>query len=498
MVERAHLSLPGRASPDACCAGSLSYPGVVTPTAPARPLRYHFSGIAGAGMNPLARLMRARGHAVQGSDRALDQGKSGDLAALLRGLGITLLAQDGAAVTAGLDRFVYSTAVEAETPEMRAAGALGIERVARPALLAEVVNAGRPGVAIAGTSGKSTITGMVTWLTREAGLPATALGGAALVGEGVSGCFLAGPDAAPVAAEACESDGTLTGYAPALGIIHNISRDHGEVAALRPQFEAFARNARRLLVNAACPEAAAVGRAVGAGTYGTTDDAEARLEIQSVGPHRAMGVLHAPAGRVPLDIPQPGIHNLENAAAAALVALALGLAPEAIARSLARFPGVARRFEVVGTTPSGIRVVDDYAHNGEKIRAALTTAQAGGARVVAVFQPHGYGPARFLRPELRELLTRILRPADRFCYAEVYYAGGTVVRDVTGRVLADDLPAALHCGHAADHAEVVRWVAAEARPGDTVLLMGARDPDLPRLAATVYAALAGGGLRPRG
>src|SRR6185503_11272165 len=140
----------------------------------------------------------------------------------------------GAAVTPQLDRFIYSTAVEADTPEMRAARALGIERVARPALLAEVVNAGRPGVAIAGTSGKSTITGMVTWLTREARLPATALGGAALVGEGVSGCFLAGPDAAPVAAEACESDGTLTGYAPALGVIHNISRDHGEVDALRP------------------------------------------------------------------------------------------------------------------------------------------------------------------------------------------------------------------------------------------------------------------------
>ena len=467
-------------------------------SAPARPLRYHFSGIAGAGMNPLARLMRARGHAVQGSDRALDQGKSSDLAALLCGLGITLVPQDGAAVTPELDRFVYSTAVEAETPEMRAARALGIECVARPALLAEVVNAGRPGVAIAGTSGKSTIVGMVTWLVREAGLPATALGGAALVGEGVSGCFLAGPDAAPVAVEACESDGTLTGYAPALGVIHNISRDHGEVAALRPQFEAFARNARRLLVNAACPEAAELGRAVGAAAYGLTPDAEARLEILSVGPHRGAGVLHAPTGRVTLDIPQPGAHNLENAAAAALVGLSLGLAPEAIARALARFPGVARRFQVVGTTDSGIRVVDDYAHNGEKIRAALTTAQSGAARVVAVFQPHGYGPARFRRPELRALLPRILRPADRFCYAEVYYAGGTVTRDVTGRVLADDLPPALHCGYAASHAAVVHWVANEARPGDTVLLMGARDPDLPRLAATVYAALAGGGLGRRG
>jgi UDP-N-acetylmuramate--alanine ligase len=176
MARRAHLSPTPGASPDARRARSLSYAGVVTTPAPARPLRYHFSGIAGAGMNPLARLMRARGHTVQGSDRALDQGKSGDLAALLRGLGITLLPQDGAAVSPGLDRFIYSTAVEADTPEMRAARALDIERVARPALLAEVVNAGRPGVAIAGTSGKSTITGMVTWLVREAGLPATALG----------------------------------------------------------------------------------------------------------------------------------------------------------------------------------------------------------------------------------------------------------------------------------------------------------------------------------
>jgi len=109
---------------------------------------------------------------------------------------------------------------------------------------------------------------------------------------------------------------------------------------------------------------------------------------------------------------------------------------------------------------------------------------------MAIFQPHGYGPARFLRPELRELLPRILRPADRFCYAEVYYAGGTVTRDVTGRILADDLPPALRCGHAEDHTAVVRWVAAEARPGDTVLLMGARDPDLPKLAQAIHAALA--------
>src|SRR5581483_2305386 len=169
---------------------------------------YHFSGIAGQGMNPLARLMRAWGHEVQGSDRALDQGKQRDLAASLRTLGIRLLPQDGSAVTSALDRFVYSTAVEAETPEVRAARTLGIERVPRPALLAEVVNGGHPGVAVAGTSGKSTVTGMIGFILREAAVPSTVLGGAALVGEGVIGCFAAGPHDGPVVAEACESDGT--------------------------------------------------------------------------------------------------------------------------------------------------------------------------------------------------------------------------------------------------------------------------------------------------
>jgi UDP-N-acetylmuramate--alanine ligase len=453
-------------------------------------VRYHFSGIGGAGMNPLARLMRARGHDVQGSDRAFDGGKSADLAAQLRALGIRLLPQDGSAITPALDRFVYSTAVEADTPEVKAARALGIELIARPALLAEIVNAGVPGVAIAGTSGKSTITGMVGWLTREAGLRATVLGGAALVGEGVSGCFLAGADGAPVAAEACESDGTLRGYAAAIGLVHNISRDHGEVDALRPQFEAFARQSRRLFVNAASPAAAALGRAVGASTYGASPDAEAWLEVATVGPARARGVLHAPGGALDLDIPQPGAHNLENAAAAALIALELGIKPRTAEDALRRFPGVARRFELIGVTASAIRVVDDYAHNGEKIRAALTTAQAGAARVVAVFQPHGFGPARFLRPELRELLPRLLRPADRFCYAEIFYAGGSVTKDVSSRMLADDLPSALGCGHAPDHAAVVGWVTREARPGDTVLLMGARDPDLPGLARAVFSRLA--------
>jgi len=292
-----------------------------------------------------------------------------------------------------------------------------------------------------------------------------------------------------VAAEACESDGTLTGYHAALGLIHNISRDHGEVEALLPQFETFAKRCGRLLVNAASPEAAEVGRGVGARTYGVDPGADARLEVTSVGPHRASGVLHVPGGSLGLEVPQPGRHNLENAAAAALIALELGFAPATVAALLARFPGVARRFEVIAVTAGGIRVVDDYAHNGEKLRAAITTAQSGAARVLAVFQPHGFGPARFLRPELREMMPRLLRPQDRLCYAEIFYAGGTVARDVSSRMLAEDLPAAMHCGYAPDHRAVVDWLRAQARSEDTVLIMGARDPELPALARAAASAL---------
>ena len=452
-------------------------------------LRYHFSGVAGAGMGPLASLMRARGHEVQGSDRAFDLGKKQEIAAPLRRLGIELARHDGTAVTSAIDRFVYSAAVEADTPELRAARALGIDCLPRPQLLAEVVNTASPGVAIAGTSGKSTIVGMIGWLLREGGVSATVLGGADFVGEGAGGCFVAGRADGPAVAEACESDGTLVGYHPAIGIIHNVSRDHDELAALRPQFTAFARNCGRLLVGADCPEAAALARRFKAATYGELADADARLRVTSVGPRRARGVLRHEGRDLTLDIPQPGLYNLQNATAAALVALELGVDATAVATLLARFPGVARRFELVGTTARDIHVVDDYAHNAEKIRAVITTAQAGASRVVAVFQPHGYGPARFLRAELRALIPTLLRPQDRFCYAEIFYAGGTVAKDISSRALADDLPAGLNCGYARDHEAARQWVVSEARPGDTVLIMGARDPDLPHLARAVLGSL---------
>lgn len=446
-------------------------------------MHYHFSGVAGAGMNPLAQLMVAWGHQVQGSDRSFDQGRSPELAQRLRNAGVSLAVQDGSAINAGLTRFVYSAAVEQDTPEIRAAKALGIPLLARPALLAEVVNAAGSGIAVAGTSGKSTVTGMIAWVLRVTATPATILGGAALAGEGVAGWFAVGPQGGIVAAEACESDGTLVGYRPAIGVIHNITRDHGELDDLRRQFGTFATQSSLLLVNSRCAESLAlVAGHPRARTYGIGAHADYPLEVISVGPHHSEGVLGLPQGDLTIHLQHPGAHNLENAAAAAAVCIELGLAPAAVAAALASFPGIARRFEVIGTTDTGIRVVDDYAHNADKIRAVVEAAQAGADRVLAIFQPHGFGPARFLRPELKELLPRLLRSHDRWCYTNIYYAGGSVAQDIHSRDLAAD--SGVH--HADDRQALLTWLTENANPGDTVLLMGARDPDLPALARAIH------------
>jgi UDP-N-acetylmuramate--alanine ligase len=451
-------------------------------------MHYHFSGIAGAGMNPLAQLMLAWGHTVQGSDRGFDQGRTPDVAQRLAAAGIVILPQDGTAVTPAVERFVYSAAVEADTPEMRAAKAGGIACLARPGLLAEVINTAAPGIAISGTSGKSTVTGMLAWILRQTQTPATILGGAALAGEGVAGCFAVGPRGGIVAAEACESDGTLVGYRAGIGLIHNITRDHGELAGLRAQFATFAAQSKLLLVNAGCPEALAAAAASQGRvrSYGLGGAADYPLEIISLGPSTSTAVLGLPQGDLTISLLHPGAHNLENAAAAAVIAIELGLAPTAIAAALATFPGVARRFEVVGITDTGIRVVDDYAHNADKIRAAVQAAQAGADRVVAIFQPHGFGPARFLRSELKVLLPTLLRPNDRWCYTNIFYAGGSVAQDIHSRDLAADLPAELMAMHADDRQQLLTWLCEQAGAGDTVLLMGARDPDLPALARAIH------------
>ena len=452
--------------------------------------RIHFSGVAGAGMNPLAQLLAHRGEwQVTGSDRALDAGQCAPIRQRLEAAGVAILPQDGSAVTAEVDRFIYSAAVEQDTPEMRAAKEKQIESLARPALLAEIVDAGRPGLAVAGTSGKSTVVGMIAWILKEFGQPITVLGGAALAERGAQhmGCFIGGPSDGPVVAEACESDGTLVGYHPGIGLIHNITRDHEEVHELRNQFATFASQSKQLIVNADDPEAFAFYSDGNSVSYGQgNEQADWRMDVLRVGPWRGQAEVLDPEGNQHfIDLPQPGLHNLENALAALVSAVQLGVPAKEAAKLLSTFPGVARRFRVLGQSEHAMTVVDDYAHNGAKIAAAIKAAQEGCDRLLAIFQPHGFGPARFLRSELKEMIPQLLRPADRFCYGEIFFAGGTVSKDISSADLASDI----NCHYAPDHMAIIEWACENATPGDTILLMGARDPKLGDLAKAILDSL---------
>ena len=217
---------------------------------------------------------------------------------------------------------------------------------------------------------------------------------------------------------------------------------------------------------------------------GAEPSADCWAYCDSAGPHRARGRLRLKDDHEEVDlvVPQPGRYQFDNAAMACVLAYELGVDLATAAEAIEHFPGVARRFQLAGVSDSGVRVIDDYAHNGAKIAAVIQAAQLQSDRLLVVFQPHGYGPARFLQPELRRLWPQILRSQDRLCYSEIYYAGGTVNSDISSAQLAMDLPPDMRCHFAEDHQAVLHWLANESSPGDTVLILGARDPQLSELA----------------
>ena len=187
----------------------------------------------------------------------------------------------------------------------------------------------------------------------------------------------------------------------------------------------------------------------------------------------------------------PGRHNVENALAAIATCQALGFRTAALAKPLAGFHGVARRFESLGRA-RGVEVVDDFAHNPAKIAAAIATAQRRARRVLAVYQPHGYGPTRFLRHDLVDAFAAALSPEDSLWLLEVFYAGGTAKRDFSAADIAAEVAAhGVRAEFAASREALVSRLTEEAREGDLVLIMGARDPSLATLARTIVAALTG-------
>jgi UDP-N-acetylmuramate--alanine ligase len=451
--------------------------------------RLHFAGVAGSGMSALAQFVAMKGGRASGSDRSFDRNQRPEARGQLEALGITLYPQDGSGLAGDCAALVVSTAVEEDVPDVAAARRLGVPVLHRSELLAHLVARHRT-VAITGTSGKSTTAAMVFEILRGAGADPSIITGGELVAlqrEGLWGNAWAGSSDLLVI-EADESDGSVIRYHAAVGVLLNLQRDHKEMAAVAEMFRAFRAQLR---------ETAVVGEAdslhefaEGATVFGFGEDAGLRAEGLRLGPEGSAFTVQG----IPFRLPMPGQHNVENALAAIAACAAVGIPLAAMPIPLAAFQGVARRFQVLGTR-RGVTVVDDFGHNPAKvaasIRAAHLRAGATGGRVLAVFQPHGFGPLKFLRTDFVEAFATELAPLDRLWFLEVFYAGGTATRDISSAEVIADLVAR---GVTAELAPSRDWLlarlAAMAKAGDLVLVMGARDPSLTELATALLERLA--------
>jgi UDP-N-acetylmuramate--alanine ligase len=446
--------------------------------------RFHYAGLGGSGMSAIAQFQAMKGGRVSGSDRAFDHGERAAVRAQFEALGIGVFPQDGSGIEEDCAALVVSTAVEETVPDFATAKARGVPVVHRSEMLAHFVGAFRS-IAVTGTSGKSTVTGMTFEILRGLGAdPSVITGGdlPALQAQGFIGNAYAGSSDLLVV-EADESDGSLVRYAPSIGVVLNLQRDHKEMEEVAAMFATLRARTRDTLVIGDDENLDAF--AGGAIRFGLSERADVRATDVE---HSAEGARFRVEG-IPFEIPVPGVHNVTNALAAIAACRAAGFPLQGMAAPLAGFSGIGRRFQTIGRA-HGIEVVDDFAHNAEKIAAAIQTAKLRGQRVLAIYQPHGYGPTRFLWQDFVRTFSSELSAQDRLFMLEVFYAGGTATRDFSADDIVREIAAK---GALASFAPSRNWlietVANEAREGDVVLVMGARDPSLTAFARDILGAI---------
>ncbi len=438
-------------------------------------------------MLPLALIMKARGYAVSGSDRGRDQGRTPERFAFLEEQGIRLYPQDGSGITPAVSCVVVSTAVEETVPDYRAAVAQGVPIVRRATLLAELFNEAHRRVAVAGTSGKSTTTGMIGWLLHQAGFNPTVMNGAVMKNfitpEMPLASALVG-DPALFVSEVDESDGSIDGFNPTVAVLNNMALDHKTMEELRGLFSRFVGKAQNVVINLDNEETV---RFVTPSmtTYSLRDPAATLFASDLVFEQDGMRfhVTHTPTGQgASLRLPVVGRHNVSNALAAVGVALSLGVSLESAVKILESFSGITRRMEKIGSA-HGVTVYDDFAHNPDKIAASLDAFHQCEGRLLILFQPHGYGPLKLMKEAFVTAFAQGLRPHDHLFIVDPLYLGGTVDRSVTSLDLADGVAAkGRQAFYHPSRDDAAAAMVLEAMARDRLIVMGARDDTLPALA----------------
>lgn len=436
-------------------------------------------------MLPLALLLKERGLAVAGSDRSLDQGRLGPKFEFLKGKGIALWPQDGSGIKSRDQILVISAAVEETVADMVAARKLGLAVMTRAQLLARIFNAAHPSIGVAGTSGKSTITGMVAWILTRAGQDPSVVGGAVMKNfqapdRPFAGVVVGRGDA--FAAEIDESDGSIALFDPDIAVIANITLDHKPLPELRALFGGFAGRAGKAVLNADDPETAALAAGLtDPVTYGLASPG-ARLRAEGLDP-LPDGISFTVSDReggemLPARLRVPGRHNVANALAALGACLAAGVPLARSVPALPGFTGIARRLDHLGSE-GGVGVIDDFAHNPDKIAASLSALHLYPGRLLILFQPHGFGPLRLMKDALIATFAEGLGPDDMLFMTDPVYFGGTVDRSVSSGDIVAGVAARGRCAVLKpDRRDCADALLALARPGDRLVVMGARDDSL--------------------
>lgn len=439
-----------------------------------------FCGIGGAGMSPLARLMAARGYEVLGSDRGYDMGRNKPLFELLKSEGITLVPQDGSGVEPSIDTFVVTRAVEAAVPDIKRALELNLPVFKRPRFMAEVFKETQ-NIAVGGTSGKSTTTGMIGHILRTAGKDPTVMNGAVMINGNAN--FTRGESALAVF-EADESDGfedVISVCPAAVAVLTNISLDHFELDELKEMFSAFLRKAPLgAVLNADCQNSMEL-REINPKTVTFGAAAHADFSLAEIRPSLCI----------------PGEHNAFNALAAIAACSLVGVSIEESLEALKSFQGIKRRLEVVGE-PAGIRIIDDFASNPGKIEASLKVAIGNSKRAFVVFQPHGFQPTMMMKDGYIETFASTLRAQDVLIMPDIFYVGGsanlvngevvTLPKDVSSRdVVLPVVQRGKEAHYIPKRADILPFLKSRCQAGDTVIVMGSRDESLSDFAREIAA-----------
>ncbi len=444
-----------------------------------------FIGIAGTGMSAIAQYLSGIGKNVSGSDRFFTPGIFNETREKLEAAGIRCFLQDGGGINATTQLVVVSTAVEDTVYEVQKATQLGIPVIKRSGLLA-LITQSKQTIAVGGTSGKSTTCAMLFDILSYAGLQPSIISGAGLVSiirQGKIGNASVGRGEWLVI-EADESDGSIIEYQPAAGLLLNIDKDHQEIDELMAIFGQFKNNTTRLFVTNQSNQLSRQLSVNRRQDFSTSQNEEAGYQAGNFS--QSGFTIHFTLNGTAFQLNTIGKHNMENAVAASAMANQLGVSLEDCAAALKNYEGIYRRHQVLGQK-NKVWVVDDYAHNPAKCAASIAACQYISPRVVAWFQPHGYGPTRFLRNDFVKEIAAVLRPTDEIWMSEIFYAGGTAVKDISANDLINDL---VRLGSNAFFVEDRNNLVAAVRPrlqeGDVLLLMGARDPGLEQFGHQVF------------